>query len=121
MLQTALAWAIPDVSGKLLKRIKRENFLLREHIIEYEKKMAQQLLKQNAINKIHSLGSSIIKGMTNSSAAGNGGNENGSINIAGFSDPIEEEEDDQGVELRKRNIQSNSSNDNSNDNQITPV
>lgn len=35
--QTLIAWAIPDVSSKLVKRIKRENFLLREFIIEYEK------------------------------------------------------------------------------------
>ncbi|XP_017018154.1 anoctamin-6 isoform X1 [Drosophila kikkawai] len=37
MLQGILRWAVPDVSGRLLKRIKRENFLLREHIIEYER------------------------------------------------------------------------------------
>lgn len=37
LLQGILRWAVPDVSGRLLKRIKRENFLLREHIIEYER------------------------------------------------------------------------------------
>ncbi|XP_011294522.2 anoctamin-2 [Musca domestica] len=37
-LQTIIAWAIPDVPTKLLKRIKRENFLLREYIIECEKR-----------------------------------------------------------------------------------
>ncbi|XP_017853044.1 anoctamin-1 [Drosophila busckii] len=40
MLQGILTWAVPDVSGRLLKRIKRENFLLREHIIEFEKQRA---------------------------------------------------------------------------------
>ncbi|XP_064556786.1 anoctamin-1 isoform X1 [Drosophila montana] len=43
MLQGILRWAVPDVSGRLLKRIKRENFLLREHIIEYEKRQAQEV------------------------------------------------------------------------------
>lgn len=43
MLQGILRWAVPDVSARLLKRIKRENFLLREHIIEYEKRQAQEL------------------------------------------------------------------------------
>ncbi|XP_062141320.1 anoctamin-6 isoform X2 [Drosophila sulfurigaster albostrigata] len=43
MLQGILRWAVPDVSGRLLKRIKRENFLLREHIIEFEKRQAQEL------------------------------------------------------------------------------
>ncbi|XP_059223418.1 anoctamin-2 isoform X2 [Stomoxys calcitrans] len=38
IIQTVIAWAIPDVSAKLVKRIKRENFLLREYIIEYEKR-----------------------------------------------------------------------------------
>ncbi|KAH8409217.1 hypothetical protein KR009_010799, partial [Drosophila setifemur] len=42
MLQGILRWAVPDVSGRLLKRIKRENFLIREHIIEYEKQHAMQ-------------------------------------------------------------------------------
>ncbi|KAH8387323.1 hypothetical protein KR093_006431, partial [Drosophila rubida] len=43
MLQGILRWAVPDVSARLLKRIKRENFLLREHIIEFEKRQAQEL------------------------------------------------------------------------------
>ncbi|XP_016995231.2 anoctamin-6 isoform X3 [Drosophila takahashii] len=43
MLQGILRWAVPDVSGRLLKRIKRENFLLREHIIEYEKQHAMKM------------------------------------------------------------------------------
>lgn len=43
MLQGILRWAVPDVSARLLKRIKRENFLLREHIIDYEKRQAQEL------------------------------------------------------------------------------
>lgn len=42
MLQGILRWAVPDVSGRLLKRITRENFLLREHIIDYEKQHAMQ-------------------------------------------------------------------------------
>lgn len=42
MLQGILRWAVPDVSARLLKRIKRENFLLREHIIEYEKRQVQE-------------------------------------------------------------------------------
>ncbi|KRK06780.1 anoctamin-6 isoform X2 [Drosophila yakuba] len=45
MLQGILRWAVPDVSGRLLKRIKRENFLLREHIIEYEKRHAMKLVQ----------------------------------------------------------------------------
>lgn len=45
MLQGILRWAVPDVSGRLLKRIKRENFLLREHIIEYEKQHAMKLVQ----------------------------------------------------------------------------
>ncbi|EDW81887.2 uncharacterized protein Dwil_GK25421 [Drosophila willistoni] len=45
MLQGILRWAVPDVSGRLLKRIQRENFLLREHIIEYEKHQAQAQLQ----------------------------------------------------------------------------
>lgn len=49
MLQGILRWAVPDVSGRLLKRIKRENFLLREHIIEYEKKQAQELTQQQQL------------------------------------------------------------------------
>ncbi|XP_017151039.1 anoctamin-6 isoform X1 [Drosophila miranda] len=49
MLQGVLRWAVPDVSGRLLKRIKRENFLLREHIIEYEKQHAM-LQAQTAVH-----------------------------------------------------------------------
>ncbi|XP_017055360.1 anoctamin-6 isoform X2 [Drosophila ficusphila] len=45
MLQGILRWAVPDVSGRLLKRIKHENFLLREHIIEYEKQHAMKLVQ----------------------------------------------------------------------------
>uniref|UniRef100_A0A1I8P8X7 Anoctamin n=1 Tax=Stomoxys calcitrans TaxID=35570 RepID=A0A1I8P8X7_STOCA len=41
-IQTVIAWAIPDVPKKLVKRIASENFLLREYIIEYEKKQAQE-------------------------------------------------------------------------------
>ncbi|XP_073835487.1 anoctamin-2-like [Musca autumnalis] len=41
-LQTIIAWAIPDVSSKLVKRIKRENFLLREYIIECEKRQVME-------------------------------------------------------------------------------
>ncbi|XP_061402791.1 anoctamin-5-like [Musca vetustissima] len=44
-LQTIIAWAIPDVSAKLVKRIKHENFLLREYIIECEKR---QVIERNA-------------------------------------------------------------------------
>ncbi|XP_030386593.1 anoctamin-6 isoform X2 [Scaptodrosophila lebanonensis] len=50
ILQGILRWAVPDVPGKLLKRIKRENFLLREHIIEFEKQHAAQLAKENALH-----------------------------------------------------------------------
>ncbi|XP_023164830.2 anoctamin-6 isoform X2 [Drosophila hydei] len=46
MLQGILRWAVPDVSARLLKRIKRENFLLRERIIEYEKELTQSLAQQ---------------------------------------------------------------------------
>ena len=42
MIQYITAWLIPDISAKLLKRQKREGFLLREHIIEYEKKTAME-------------------------------------------------------------------------------
>ncbi|XP_070139014.1 anoctamin-6 isoform X2 [Drosophila bipectinata] len=42
MLQGILRWAVPDVSGRLMKRITRENFLLREHIIDYEKHHAMK-------------------------------------------------------------------------------
>lgn len=93
-LQTVIAWAIPDVSGKLLKRVKRENFLLREHIIEYEKKMAQQAAAKKLADKAHSVASNIIKGVNNA------------LNNSGFSDPIEEEEEE-GVQLRKRNANTN--------------
>ncbi|XP_055909970.1 anoctamin-5 isoform X2 [Eupeodes corollae] len=46
MIQAIVAWSIPDVPGKLLKQIKREDFLLRENIIEYEKKAAAELASQ---------------------------------------------------------------------------
>ncbi|KAH8276085.1 hypothetical protein KR018_002378 [Drosophila ironensis] len=52
MLQGILRWAVPDVSGRLLKRIKRENFLLREHIIEYEKKHAMQQVQKAAASTL---------------------------------------------------------------------
>ncbi|XP_065366433.1 anoctamin-6 isoform X2 [Calliphora vicina] len=94
VLQTVIAWAIPDVSGKLLKRIKRENFLLREHIIEYEKVMAQKAAAKKLVDKAHTVASNIIKGVNNA------------LNNNGFSDPIEEEEDE-GVQLRKRNANAN--------------
>ncbi|XP_067639547.1 anoctamin-6 isoform X6 [Eurosta solidaginis] len=42
MIQGIIAWAIADEPSKLRKRIKREGFLLREHIIEYEKKTAAE-------------------------------------------------------------------------------
>lgn len=90
MLQTVLAWAIPDVSGKLLKRIKRENFLLREHIIEYEKLMALKVAAKRMADKAHLVASS--KGAN-------------TFNNSGFSDPIEEE--DEGVQLRKRHANTN--------------
>lgn len=95
VLQTVIAWAIPDVSGKLLKRIKRENFLLREHIIEYEKMMAQKAAAKKIVDKAHTVASNIIKGVNNA------------LSNSGFSDPIEEEEDE-GVQLRKRNANPNS-------------
>ncbi|XP_073830259.1 anoctamin-6 isoform X1 [Musca autumnalis] len=98
VLQTIIAWAIPDVSGKLLRRIKRENFLLREHIIEYEKRQAQKEAAKKLAEKVHGLASNVIKGITNNinnNALNNGGGT--------FSDPIEEEDDDV-VQLRKRNI-----------------
>ncbi|KAI8124173.1 Anoctamin-2 [Lucilia cuprina] len=94
VLQTIIAWAIPDVSGKLLKRIKRENFLLREHIIEYEKIMAQKAAAKKLVDKAHTVASNILKGVNNT------------LNNSGFSDPIEEE-DDEGVQLRKRNANAN--------------
>ncbi|KAM7350236.1 anoctamin-1 isoform 4-T6 [Cochliomyia hominivorax] len=110
VLQTVIAWAIPDVSGKLLKRIKRENFLLREHIIEYEKKMAQQAAAKKLADKAHSVASNIIKGV------------NHVLNNSGFSDPIEEEEDE-GVQLRKRNnnTNNNATNHDFEQDHITPV
>lgn len=40
VVQAIIAFAIPDVPAKLTKRIKRENFLLREHVIEYVKHRA---------------------------------------------------------------------------------
>ncbi|XP_032594153.1 anoctamin-5 isoform X2 [Drosophila grimshawi] len=43
LVQGIIRWAVPDVSARLLKRIKRENFLLREHIIEFEKRKAHEL------------------------------------------------------------------------------
>ncbi|XP_055844830.1 anoctamin-6 isoform X2 [Episyrphus balteatus] len=46
MIQALVAWSIPDVPGKLRKQIKREDFLLRENIIEYEKKIAAELASQ---------------------------------------------------------------------------
>lgn len=99
VLQTIIAWAIPDVSGKLLRRIKRENFLLREHIIEYEKRQAQKDAAKKLAEKVHGLASNVIKGITNHN------NNNSALNNGGgtFSDPIEEEDDDV-VQLRKRNI-----------------
>ncbi|XP_011212703.2 anoctamin-1 isoform X1 [Bactrocera dorsalis] len=42
MIQGIIAWAIADEPSKLRKRIEREGFLLREHIIEYEKKTAAE-------------------------------------------------------------------------------
>lgn len=42
MIQGIIAWAIADEPSKLRKRIKREGFLLREHIIEYEKKTVSE-------------------------------------------------------------------------------
>uniref|UniRef100_A0A0A1XE63 Anoctamin n=1 Tax=Zeugodacus cucurbitae TaxID=28588 RepID=A0A0A1XE63_ZEUCU len=42
VIQGIIAWAIADEPSKLRKRIKREGFLLREHIIEYEKKTAAE-------------------------------------------------------------------------------
>ncbi|XP_037816459.1 anoctamin-1 isoform X2 [Lucilia sericata] len=110
VLQTIIAWAIPDVSGKLLKRIKRENFLLREHIIEYEKIMAQKAAAKKLVDKAHNVASNILKGVHNT------------LNNSGFSDPIEEEEDE-GVQLRKRNANTNNnaSDHVSDHDHITPV
>lgn len=93
MLQTVIAWAIPDISGKVLKRVKRENFLLREHIIEYEKMMAKKAAAQKIVDKAHSVASNIVNGV------------NSALNNSNFSDPIEEEDDD--VQLRRRNANSN--------------
>ena len=73
-----------------MKRIKRENFLLREHIVEYEKMLAQKQVAKKLADKAHNVASNILKGVTNA------------LNNSGFSDPIEEEEDE-GVQLRKRN------------------
>ncbi|SPP88740.1 blast:Anoctamin-6 [Drosophila guanche] len=64
MLQGVLRWAVPDVSGRLLKRIKRENFLLREHIIEYEKQHAMlqaQTAVQNQLHQTKSQESSVLR------------------------------------------------------------
>lgn len=94
-LQTVIAWIIPDKSGKLLKRIKRENFLLREHIVEYEKIQAQKAAAKKLADKAHTVASNIMKSVNNV------------LNNSGFSDPIEEEEDDS-VQLRQRNFNSNS-------------
>ncbi|XP_037816445.1 anoctamin-3-like isoform X1 [Lucilia sericata] len=44
LIQNIISWSIPDVSRDLQKRIDRENYLLREFIIEYEKLLA---LEQN--------------------------------------------------------------------------
>lgn len=96
MLQTIIAWAIPDVSAKLVRRIKRENFLLREHIIEYEKRQAQKDAAKKIAEKVHGIASNIFKGLHNNNSLNNGGG-------GTFSDPIEEEDDDV-VQLRKRNI-----------------
>lgn len=43
MIQALVAWSIPDVPGILRKQIKREELLVRENIIEYEKKLAAEL------------------------------------------------------------------------------
>ncbi|XP_055370961.1 anoctamin-5 isoform X4 [Condylostylus longicornis] len=40
MVQSLVAWTIPDVPGKLRNRIKREEYLTRELIIEHEKREA---------------------------------------------------------------------------------
>lgn len=42
MIQALVAWSIPDIPGKLCKQIKREDFLMRENIIDYEKTRAAQ-------------------------------------------------------------------------------
>ncbi|XP_075154912.1 anoctamin-1 isoform X4 [Haematobia irritans] len=94
VLQTIIAWAIPDVSGKLVRRIKRENFLLREHIIEYEKHQAQKEAAKKIVDKVHGFANNIFKGGINNNILNNG--------LGTFSDPIEEEDDDV-VQLRKRN------------------
>lgn len=95
ILQTVIAWAIPDVSSKLLRRIKRENFLLREHIIEYEKRLAKKDVVKIIAEKAAHAASSIIKGANSYTALNNG------AGAPVFSDPIEEEEDEM-VQLRKR-------------------
>ncbi|XP_054728032.1 anoctamin-6 isoform X4 [Anastrepha obliqua] len=52
MIQGVIAWAIADEPSKLRKRIKREGFLLREHIIEYEKKtVAEKAAARRAIDE----------------------------------------------------------------------
>uniref|UniRef100_A0A1I8NNX0 Anoctamin n=1 Tax=Stomoxys calcitrans TaxID=35570 RepID=A0A1I8NNX0_STOCA len=96
VLQTLIAWAIPDVSAKLVRRIKRENFLLREHIIEYERRQAKKEIEKKIVDKVHGLTSNIFKSGVNNNLLNNG--------VGTFSDPIEEEDDDV-VQLRKRNIQ----------------
>ncbi|KAI9589052.1 anoctamin-1 isoform X1 [Glossina fuscipes] len=90
MLQTALAWAIPDVSARLLKRIKRENFLLREHIIEYEKCVAQKLAGQRVIDKSQMITNNVSKAF-NTIGGGNGTHTETIL------------EEDENIQLRKRN------------------
>ncbi|TDG40819.1 hypothetical protein AWZ03_012750 [Drosophila navojoa] len=51
MLQGILRWAVPDVSARLLKRIKIENMLLRDKIIDYEKQQAQAQTHQEQLQQ----------------------------------------------------------------------